>query len=81
MSLFNKVLQEITNKLFEGEEKRQTIINEIKKETGIPLSPGEIKTSKKGLFFSVSPTKKAALLMKKESIEEIFKRNKTIINW
>lgn len=79
MSLFHTILSELTKKLSNEEEKKDIIAQEITEVLHIPINKDELFLSKKGLFLNVSPTKKAALYLKKEAIKDILSKHNLLL--
>jgi hypothetical protein len=68
MSLFNSLLEEISNRLKKNEFNKEEIINDINKITGLNLDINNIKIKENKLFFIVSPTIKTSIYLKKETL-------------
>ncbi len=76
MSLFNTILEQLTNSLQSRERYKENVITEINTIVGIVISPDQIKIRDNKIFFSVSPTIKTVIFLKKSQLLNALKKYK-----
>lgn len=74
MSLFKDLLGDITKRLYGQELKKEAIAQEITSIIGVSIKPDQIKIKEKTIFFSLSPTIKSKIYLKKTNLIELLKK-------
>lgn len=76
MSLFNNILDQITKSLQNKENYKEDIVKEINNIIGIKISSDQIRIKDNKIFFSVSPTIKTVIFLKKNQLITVLKKYK-----
>jgi hypothetical protein len=74
MSLFKDILGDITKRLYGQEIVKEEITKEVSLIVGIPIKIDQIQIKEKTAFFSVSPTIKSKIYLKKTELLNMFKK-------
>ncbi len=73
MSLFQKILADITKKINSNKEYKEDIAQKLSTITGIPIKDTQIEVKNGVLFISVSPTIKSVIRLKQQDILRLVK--------
>ncbi len=76
MSLFNNILDQITRSLQNKENYKEDVVREINNIIGIKISSDQVKIKDNKIFFSVSPTIKTVIFLKKNQLITVLKKYK-----
>lgn len=74
MSLFSSILEELTKKLYSGEQSKKEVSEIVSTIVGITISPDQITIKNGTLFLSISPTIKTVVLLRKQKLLEGLQR-------
>lgn len=75
MNLFQKTLEQLSNKILGAANYKKDVADEISKLLGVKILEDQITIKEKTIYIKVSPTIKTALILKKNSILDFLKKH------